>query len=92
MADPAAESHHEVAADVVITDLGTESLDELFHQLAEGSRNFGEYDHEALVALRPQPMNANPDGRYQLFRIGDALSARDIHAAMLDANRLCRAI
>lgn len=87
-----ARSHEERIADVVITDLGTESLDELFHQLAGGSRNFGEYDYEALVALRPQPVDANPEGRFALFRIGDALAARDIHAAILDANRLCRTI
>ncbi len=87
-----ARSHEDVAADVVITDLGTESLDELFHELVADAFNLGEYDHEALVALQPQPRDANPDGRFQLFRIGDALSARDIHAAILDANRLCRVI
>ena len=87
-----ARSHEEVAADAVIVDLGTESLDELFHELAAGASNFGEYDHEALIALRSQPRDANPEGRYQLFRVGDALSARDIHAAILDANRLCRVI
>ena len=85
-----ARSHEEIAADVVIADLGTESLDELFHELTVDAFNFGEYDYEALVALSPQPPGANPGGRYQLFRVGDALSARDIHAAILDANRLCR--
>ena len=87
-----ARSHEDVTADVVIADLGTESLDELFHQLAAESLNFGEYDHEAQVALKSQPRDANSEGRFQLFRIGDALSARDIHAAILDANRLCRVI
>ena len=87
-----ARSEDTVAADVVIADLGTESLDELFQDLIEQSNNLGEYDHEALVALEPQPRDTNPDGRFQLFRIGDALSARDIHAAILDANRLCRVI
>ena len=87
-----ARSYEDVTADVVIADLGTESLDELFHELVDDSFNFGEFDHEALVALQPQPAVANPDGHFQLFRIGDALSARDIHAAILDANRLCRVI
>jgi 2,4-dienoyl-CoA reductase-like NADH-dependent reductase (Old Yellow Enzyme family)/thioredoxin reductase len=87
-----ARSHEEVAADTVIVDLGTESLDGLFHDLVDGSLNCGEYDHESLVALQPQPMDENPEGSYQLFRIGDALAARDIHAAILDANRLCRII
>ena len=31
----------------------------------------------------------NPDGLYQLFRIGDAVSSRNIHAAIYDALRLC---
>ncbi len=87
-----ARSYEDLIADVVITDLGTESLDDLFQELVADAFNLGEYDHEALVALQPQPRDANPDGRFQLFRIGDALSARDIHAAILDANRLCRVI
>ena len=87
-----ARTYEEVAADTILTDLGTESLDELFHDLAPDSRNGGEYDYEALVTLQPQPSHINPQGAYQVFRIGDALAARDIHAAILDANRLCRII
>lgn len=34
----------------------------------------------------------HPDGTYQLFRIGDAVAGRNVHAAMLDAARLCREI
>ena len=33
-----------------------------------------------------------PDGRFQLFRIGDAVTSRNIHAAVYDALRLCSAI
>jgi len=87
-----AREFEEVAADCVVADLGTESLTEVFDALAPESRNLGEIDHEALLALRPQPEDANPDGGFALYRIGDALAARDIHAAMLDANRLARAI
>ena len=35
-----------------------------------------------------QAVVANPDGRYQLFRIGDAVSSRNIHAAIYEARRL----
>jgi len=28
-------------------------------------------------------------GRYRLFRIGDAVTSRNIHAAVYDALRLC---
>ena len=38
----------------------------------------------------PQTICTNPDGRYQLFRIGDAVAGRNIHAAVYDALRLCK--
>ena len=57
-----------------------------------GSRNLGEVDHDALVAGRPQTVATNPAGSYQLFRIGDAISSRNIHAAIYDALRLCLAL
>ena len=39
-----------------------------------------------------QTVSSNPDGRFQLFRIGDAVASRNIHAAIYDALRLCPAI
>ena len=39
-----------------------------------------------------QQVQRNPDGRYQLFRIGDAVASRNIHAAVFDAYRLCLAL
>ena len=35
-------------------------------------------------------MIRNADGRYRLFRIGDAVAGRNIHAAIYDALRLCK--
>jgi hypothetical protein len=35
---------------------------------------------------------SNPAGTYQLFRIGDAVSARNTHAAIYDALRLVKDI
>ena len=32
----------------------------------------------------------NPEGRFRLFRIGDAVSARNTHAAIYDALRLVK--
>ncbi len=32
----------------------------------------------------------NPDGRFQLFRVGDAVASRNIHAAIYDSLRLCK--
>jgi hypothetical protein len=47
-------------------------------------------DYEALVAGRPQTVMRNGDGRFRLFRIGDAVSSRNIHAAIYDALRLAK--
>ena len=52
--------------------------------------NRGEVDHPALIAGRPQTLMRNPDGRFQLFRIGDAVASRNIHAAIYDSLRLCK--
>jgi len=61
--------------------------DELYHALLKGSSNGGEVDYPALIAGSAQPIDA--DG-YQLFRIGDAVAGRNIHAAIYDALRLCK--
>ena len=39
---------------------------------------------------RPQSLVRNPEGTYQLFRIGDAVSSRNVHAAVYDALRLVK--
>jgi len=49
-------------------------------------------DYEALIAGRPQTVIRNPQGAYQLFRIGDAVAARNTHAAIYDALRLCKVL
>jgi 2,4-dienoyl-CoA reductase-like NADH-dependent reductase (Old Yellow Enzyme family) len=78
--------------DQVVVDLCTIPADGPFHDLVAGSRNLGETDLDALVGLAPQPEDANPSGGYGLYRVGDAVAGRDIHAALFDANRLCRAL
>jgi 2,4-dienoyl-CoA reductase-like NADH-dependent reductase (Old Yellow Enzyme family) len=76
--------------DQVVVEHGTAPLDELYFALKPGSRNGGEIDYDALLAGRPQEITANPDGRYQLFRVGDAVASRNIHAAIYDSLRLCK--
>lgn len=58
--------------------------------LKPGSTNLGEVDLEAMADARPQRLYTNPHGAYQLFRVGDAWTSRNIHAAMLDSLRLCK--
>jgi N-methyl-L-proline demethylase len=76
---------HTRTVDAVVVDHGVLANDDLYHALVKGSSNGGEVDYEALVAGRPQPFGG--DG-YQLFRIGDAVAGRNIHAAIYDALRL----
>ena len=78
--------------DQVVVEHGTLPSDELYFSLVPGSSNLGEVDQQALLDLRPQKVQRNPDGRYQLFRIGDAVASRNIHAAVYDAFRLCLAL
>lgn len=56
------------------------------------SRNLGEVSYDELIAGTPQSVERNPEGAYQLFRIGDAVAARNTHAAIYDALRLAKDI
>jgi N-methyl-L-proline demethylase len=75
--------------DQVVVEHGTTPADELYRQLQPNSSNLGQTDLTALIAGQPQTTPANARGTYQLFRIGDAIAHRNIHAAILDARRLC---
>ena len=74
--------------DQVVVNHGTVPLDDLYFDLKPLSRNLGELDHAAFIARQPQALDRNPDGGFRLFRIGDAVSARNTHAAIYDALRL----
>jgi 2,4-dienoyl-CoA reductase-like NADH-dependent reductase (Old Yellow Enzyme family) len=78
--------------DHVVVEHGTLPQDELYFALVAGASNLGEVDQQALLDLRPQQVVRNPEGGYQLFRIGDAVASRNIHAAIYDAFRLCVAL
>jgi 2,4-dienoyl-CoA reductase-like NADH-dependent reductase (Old Yellow Enzyme family)/thioredoxin reductase len=78
--------------DAIVAELGTLPVRDLYDELLGRSTNLGAVDLRDLLARRPQTIVRNEDGDFQLFRIGDAVSSRNVHAAMLDAARLCRAI
>ncbi len=80
------------SAEQVIVAHGTVPVDCLYQELAPAASNRGVTDIEALLAGRPQPADANPDGAFELYRIGDAVSSRNIAAAIYDALRLCRTL
>jgi 2,4-dienoyl-CoA reductase-like NADH-dependent reductase (Old Yellow Enzyme family)/thioredoxin reductase len=74
----------------VVVNHGTLPMDELYLSLRSASRNLGEVDHDRLLAGQPQNVAVNPQGTFQLFRVGDAVSARNTHAAIYDALRLAK--
>jgi 2,4-dienoyl-CoA reductase-like NADH-dependent reductase (Old Yellow Enzyme family)/thioredoxin reductase len=76
--------------DQVVVNHGTRPLDELYFELKPASMNLGAVDYEDLIAGRTQSRTDNEDGRFQLFRIGDAVAARNTHAAIYDALRLVK--
>ncbi len=78
--------------DQVVVNYGTLPLDELYFDLKPSSSNGGAVDHDALIAGTPQTVVRNETGTFQLFRIGDAVSARNTHAAIYDALRLVKDI
>lgn len=78
--------------DQVVVNYGTMPMADLYHDLRSLSSNGGAVDYEALIEGRQQTLVRNPDGAFQLFRIGDAVSARNTHAAIYDALRLTKDI
>lgn len=78
--------------DQVVINHGILPLDELYFELKAASSNHGEISHEQLIAGETQTVVRNPEGQYQLFRIGDAVSGRNTHAAIYDALRLMKDI
>ncbi len=79
----------EMEFDQVVLVMGTMPMDELFHELAKGSINDGELDLDAFLQGEPQVADIAEQDSYLLFRIGDAVASRNVHAAIYDAQRLC---
>jgi N-methyl-L-proline demethylase len=76
--------------DQVVVNHGTVPLDELYFELKPRASNLGAVDYDALIAGRAQAVKSNANGAFQLFRIGDAVEARNTHAAIYDALRLVK--
>jgi N-methyl-L-proline demethylase len=73
--------------DQVVVNHGTRPNDDIYHALRPLSANRGAVDHDRLIAGQPQEM-----GGMRLFRVGDAVSARNIHAGIYDSLRLLKDI
>ncbi|MDC0109988.1 FAD-dependent oxidoreductase, partial [Amylibacter sp.] len=76
--------------DQIIVNYGTMPLDDLYFELKPKSKNYGAVDYDALINGDVQKITNNKSGKFQLFRIGDAVSSRNTHAAIYDALRLVK--
>lgn len=76
--------------DQVVVNHGTRPLDELYFELKPRSINGGEVSHDQLIAGEAQSVTRNENGTFQLFRIGDAVAARNTHAAIYDGLRIAK--
>lgn len=72
----------------IVVEHGTAPNADLYHALKPASRNLGAVDYERLVRGGPVFPSRNPEGRFTLFRIGDAVASRNIHAAIYDGIRM----
>lgn len=79
----------ELVADQIIVEHGTVPADQLYKDLRAESGNDGVTDIDALLEGRRQPVAR---AGFELHRIGDAVASRNIHAAVLDALRLCHVL
>lgn len=82
----------EIEAQQVVVERGTVPLDEVFHDLRTQSVNDGVTDIGALLRTEPQPYEKHYGDTFTLYRVGDAVTSRSLHAALLDAYRIAVAL
>jgi len=78
--------------DQVVVEHGTLPLEDLYFALKPLSKNGGAVDYERLVEGGEVFPNLRPDAAFTLLRIGDAVAARNIHAAIYDGIRFAMRI
>ncbi|MDW5314173.1 NADH:flavin oxidoreductase [Rhizobium sp. PL01] len=71
----------------VVVEHGTLPMADLYLELKPLSRNLGAVDYKALIRQENPIRMRNPQGEFDLFRIGDAVASRNIHAGIYDALR-----
>ena len=79
--------HHSIY-DQIFLNYGVKPLDELYFNLVSFSKNEGEVNYTKFIKGEIQNIIKNKNNKFNLYRIGDAVSSRNIHAAIYDALRL----
>lgn len=76
--------------DQVVVEHGTVPCDDLYHELAPSSKNEGAVDWAHVHNASKLFPERNADGDFILFRVGDSVASRNIHAAIYDSLRLVK--
>ena len=81
---------NEQVADHVVFEHGLMPSDSLYYELKDNSLNFGQLDQNALIQGHSPFLKVNKNGQFYLARIGDAVTGRNIRAALLEVIRVCQ--
>ena len=74
----------------IVVEHGTIPNAELYFELKNESKNLGSIDYTTLIKGKLNEIVLNNEGKYFLYRVGDAVSSRNIHASIYDSLRLCK--
>ena len=74
--------------DQVVVEHGTAVNADLYQLIKPLSRNLGEVDYAALLGGQGAILPDRQDGPFYVYRIGDAVASRNIHAGIYDALRI----
>jgi 2,4-dienoyl-CoA reductase-like NADH-dependent reductase (Old Yellow Enzyme family)/thioredoxin reductase len=80
----------ERVVDQVVIENGTRPNEALYYELKPESINKGQINVDALFACEAQPVLEQAGDGMILWRLGDCVSQRNVHAAIYDALRLCK--
>jgi hypothetical protein len=80
----------EKLVDHIVIEHGTVPVDELYQELCSKSINDGVTDITSMIDNQKQPYTNSKIESFNLYRVGDAVASRNIHAAIFDSRRLCQ--
>lgn len=86
--DYASDWAEERRVDQVVVEHGTMANDDLYHALRPFASNGGAIDYAALLSGEDTVFPELRAGAFLLYRIGDAVASRNIHAGIYDAVRM----
>ena len=74
----------------IVIEHGTTPNDDIYFNLKNESINQGIIDYKSLIMGKLIETYKNKNGSYFLYRVGDSISSRNIHASIYDSLRICK--